>query len=167
MESLCCFDSDTSWTVFYHVNNIDLTAHPNEEGFSLLWDGIRFLSHRHTITVSFPQHSRQSHRNETNPCHLYYQERANKRMKLHQKKHGSGTHGTLQRYINTWEMKRGEWGRSAQCITWSPAADGAYISIAKGAFKVTWSSPKFTFWFSISQGVNCKYFVLSKQIALN
>lgn len=32
-----------------------------------------------------PQHLRQSHRNETNPCHLYYQERANKRMQLHQK----------------------------------------------------------------------------------
>lgn len=85
VQSLRCFDSDTSWTVFYHVNNIDLTAHPNEEGFSLLWDGIRFLSHRHTITVRFPQHLRQSHRNETNPCHLYYQERANKRMQLHQK----------------------------------------------------------------------------------
>lgn len=42
-------------------------------------------SHRHTITVRFPQHLRQSHRNETNPCHLYYQERANKRMQLHQK----------------------------------------------------------------------------------
>lgn len=58
------------------------------------------------------------------------------------------------------------WG-GAQCITWSPAADGAYISITKGAFRVTWSSSKFTFWssvfhwaklFSISQGVNCKYF---------
>lgn len=42
-------------------------------------------SHRHTITVRFPQHLRQSHRNETNPCHLYYQERANKRMQLHHK----------------------------------------------------------------------------------
>lgn len=41
----------------------------------------------------------------------------------------------------------GGWGGGgAQCITWSPAADGAYISITKGAFRVTWSSSKFTFW---------------------
>ena len=63
VDSLCCFDSDTSWPISYHVNSIDLTAHPNEEDFSLLWDGIRFLSHRHTITVPFHKYPRLSHWN--------------------------------------------------------------------------------------------------------
>lgn len=48
----CCFGSKTSQPISCHVNSIDLSAHPNEGDFSLLWDGIRVLSHRHTITAT-------------------------------------------------------------------------------------------------------------------
>lgn len=86
VDSLCCFDSNTSWPIFYHVNSIDLTAHPSEEDFSLLWDGIRFLSHTHTITGIFPKHLRLSHwtrKKKKNQWILYNQEKHTERTELH------------------------------------------------------------------------------------
>lgn len=48
------------WLIFYHVNIIDFTAYPNVKDFSLVWNRIKLLSHRCTITLMFSKYSFKS-----------------------------------------------------------------------------------------------------------